>query len=48
MDGRVLGKILVLIVIFFGTIFVVNRIDNRGSVDGDGAGDTSHCVCALS
>lgn len=30
MDGRVLGKILVLIVIFIGTIFVVNRIDNRG------------------
>lgn len=30
MDGRVVGKILVLIFIFFGTIFVVNRIDNSG------------------
>ena len=30
MDGRVVGKILVLVMIFFGTIFVVNRIDNRG------------------
>lgn len=30
MDGRVIGKILVLVMIFIGTIFVVNRIDNRG------------------
>lgn len=30
MDGRVLGKILVLIMIFIGTIFIVNRINNRG------------------
>ena len=30
MDGRVVGKILVLVMIFIGTIFVVNRIDNRG------------------
>ncbi len=30
MDGRVLGKILVLVMIFIGTIFVVNRINNRG------------------
>lgn len=30
MDGRVLGKIFVLVMIFIGTIFVVNRINNRG------------------
>jgi hypothetical protein len=30
MDGRVLAKIMVLIMIFIGTIFVVNRIDNSG------------------
>ena len=30
MDGRVVAKILVLILIFTGTIFIVNWIDNRG------------------
>ncbi|MDO5154375.1 MAG: hypothetical protein Q4D51_00275 [Eubacteriales bacterium] len=30
MDGRVIAKILVLFMIFVGTIFVVNRIENRG------------------
>ena len=30
MDGRLVTKILVLILIFFGTIFVVNRMSNAG------------------
>ena len=30
MDGRVVTRILVLICIFFGTIFVVNKIHNAG------------------
>lgn len=30
MDGRVVAKILVLLLIFTGTIFIVNWIDNRG------------------
>ena len=30
MDGRLIAKILVLFLIFVGTIFVVNRIDNNG------------------
>lgn len=30
MDGRVLGKIVVLVMIFIGTIFLVNRVNNRG------------------
>lgn len=30
MDGRVIAKILVLLMIFIGTIFIVNKIDNRG------------------
>ncbi len=30
MDGRVISRILVLLCIFIGTIFVVNRIDNAG------------------
>lgn len=30
MDGRVVAKILVLLLIFTGTIFIVNKINNRG------------------
>lgn len=30
MDGRVVAKILVLLLIFTGTVFIVNKIDNRG------------------
>jgi len=30
MDGRVVAKILVLLFIFTGTIFIVNKINNRG------------------
>lgn len=30
MDGRVVAKILVLLLIFIGTILIVNKIDNRG------------------
>ncbi len=33
MDGRVLAKILILLCIFFGTIFFVNRIHNSGVED---------------
>lgn len=30
MDGRVIWRVLVLVIIFFATIFVVNKIENRG------------------
>lgn len=30
MDGRVVARILVLVLIFIGTIFIVNKIDNSG------------------
>lgn len=33
MDGRVVAKILILLCIFFGTIFFVNRIHNSGVED---------------
>ena len=33
MDGKLVAKILVLLTIFIGTIFVVNKIENRGMQD---------------